>query len=331
LVARLYPRERESPIRPLNPARDLGQLADLIENAFGGELSNGGRKILREIRFLSWLGPFGYLFYGSGSELDGMFTGLVWEHEGRVVGNVSVNRAGGDGRRWQISNVAVLDRFRRQGIGQSLVEAALRAIANRGGEIAYLYVREDNPPAVHLYSNLGFVQVDQVTELKLSFRRRSQSSELDLLQSLQPVDEEALYDLVRVAEGAGQRWLRPIQRRQYVVTAEQRLLKRVASLITGESETNWGVRGPRGLDAAVSLRATRLWNLKPHRLRLWVHPDHRGRLEARLASDVTLLLSKQAPRPVWASLPACEDRAITALVDEGFRAVRTLILMRRQV
>lgn len=331
MVARLYPDERESPIRPLNPARDLGQLADLIENAFSDELSNGGRRILREIRFLSWLGPFGYLFYGGGSELDGMFTGLVWEHEGKVVGNVSMNRTAGGGRRWQISNVAVLDRFRRQGIGRSLVEAALSAIANRGGEIAYLYVREDNSPAAQLYSSLGFAQVDRVTELKLSSLRRPQSSELELLRPLRPVDQEALYDLVRVAEGAGQLWLRPVKRRQYVVTAEQRLIKRLASLVTGESEKQWGVRGPRGLDAAVSLRATRLWNLKPHRLRLWIRPDCRGQLETRLASDVMSLLSRQAPRPVWASLPACEKRVTTALVDEGFRAVRTLVLMRREV
>jgi ribosomal protein S18 acetylase RimI-like enzyme len=331
LVARLYPRKRDSPIRPLNPARDLGQLADLIENAFSEELSNGGRKVLREIRFLSWLGPFGYLFYGTGSELDGMFTGLVWEHQGKVVGNVSVNRAGGEGNRWQISNVAVLDRFRRQGIGQKLVEAALDAIANRGGETAYLYVRDDNLPAVHMYSNLGFAQVDRVTELRLLSPRRPPSSELALLRPLQPSDQESLYDLVRLAEGAGQRWLRKVQRSHYVVTAEERLLKRVGGLITGEREARWGVTVPRGLDAAVSLRATRLWNLKPHRLRLWVHPDRRGQLETQLASDAMSLLSRQAPRPVWASLPACEDRATAALIDEGFRAVRTLILMRRQV
>ena len=331
MVARLYPDKRESPIRSLNPARDLGQLADLIENAFSEELSDDGRKVLREIRVLSWLGPFGYLFYGAGSELDGMFTGLVWEHEGKVVGNVSVSRAGGGGRRWQISNVAVLDRFRRQGIGRRLVEAALDAIANRGGETAYLYVREDNLPAVHLYSNLGFAQVDRVSELEMLSARGPQQPELVLLRPLRPADQESLYDLVRLAEGAGQRWLRPVQRRHYVVSTEERLLHRLGGLVTGERETRWGVTGPRGLDAAVSLRATRLWNPKPHRLRLWIHPNQRGQLETQLASDVVSLLSQQAPRPAWALLPACEDRARAALMEVGFRAVRTLVLMSRRV
>lgn len=331
MVARLYPEQRESSIRPLNPARDLGQLADLIESAFSDELSDDGRKVLREIRFLSWLGPFSYLFLGAGSELDGMFTGLVWEHGGQVVGNVSVNRANGEGTRWQISNVAVLDRFRRQGIGKRLIEAALDAIAVRGGSIAYLYVRDDNLPAVRLYSDLGFAEVDRVTELQLLSPHRSMPAEPVLLRPLRPADQEALYDLVRVAEGAGQRWLRTIQRRHYVITAEKRPFTRLGGLVTGERETRWGARGPAGLDAAVSLRATQLWNPKPHRLRLWVHPDRRGRLETHLASDVIHLLSRQAPRPVLVSLPVCEDRATAALMDEGFCLVRTLILMRRQL
>jgi ribosomal-protein-alanine N-acetyltransferase len=329
LVARLYPQKRESFIRPLNPARDLGQLADLIENAFSEELSNGGRKVLREIRFLSWLGPLGYLFYGTESELDGMFTGLVWEHEGQVVGNVSVSRGGG--RRWQISNVAVLDHFRRQGIGRRLVEAALETIADRGGESAYLYVRQDNAPAVHLYTTLGFVEADRVTELKASPSRRSMPSELALLRPLCPADQEALYHLVRLAEGAGQRWLRPIQRRHYVVSADERLLRRLKSLVTREREKIWVTSGAGGLDAAVSLRLTSLWNLQPHRLRLWVRPERRGQLEAQLASDVCSLLSRQTSRPVWASLPVCEHWATAALIDAGFRAVRTLVLMRRSI
>ena len=331
MVARLYPEKRELPIRPLNPARDLGQLADLIENAFGEELSDGGMKVLREIRFLSWLGPFSYLLYGSGSELDGMFSGLVWEHEGQVVGNVSVNRTGGQGARWQISNVAVLDRFRCQGIGRRLVEAALDSIIRRGGEVAYLYVREGNVPALQLYSALGFAEVDRVTELKLLPRRRSRSPRMTLLQPLRPADQQALYELIRVAEGPGQQWLRTIQRRHYVVTADERLIKWLGGLFTGERETRWAVAGPAGLGAAVSLHSTRLWNPKPHRLRLWVHPDRRGDLEAQLASDVVTLVSRQAARPAWASLPACEERATAALMDHEFRPVRTLILMRRQL
>ncbi|MFN2132011.1 MAG: GNAT family N-acetyltransferase [Anaerolineae bacterium] len=331
MIARLYSEESKPPIRPLNPARDFGQLADLIENAFGEELSDGGTKVLREIRFLSRLGPLNYLLYGTGSELDSIFSGFVWEHDGRIVGNVSLNRAGGRGSRWQISNVAVLDRFRRQGIGKELMEAALDFIASRGGEVVYLYVREDNEPALHLYRELGFAELERLSELELLPQHRSPPQGLELLHPLKAAEQPALYELVRVAEGPGQRWLGRAQRRRYVMTADERLLKWLGGLFTGEHETRWVVAGATGLDAAVVLQSTHLWNLRPHRLRLWVYPSRRGDLEEQLASDVMRLLSWQPARPTWASLPASEWRATTALVSEGFRLVRTLILMRRQL
>jgi ribosomal protein S18 acetylase RimI-like enzyme len=331
LIARLYSEESKPPIRPLNPARDLGQLADLIENAFGEELSNGGMKVLREIRFLSRLGPLNYLFYGTGSDLDSIFSGFVWEHDGQIVGNVSLNRAGGGGSRWQISNVAVLDRFRHQGIGRGLMEAALDFIASRGGESVYLYVREENEPALRLYTELGFAELDRVSELKLLPRRRPAPHDLELLRPLKVAEQPALYELVRTAEGPGQRWLGAARRRRYVMTADERFLKWFGGLFTGERETRWVVSGLAGLDAAVLLQATRLWNLKPHRLQLWVYPDRRGDLEEQLALDVVTLLSRQAARPAWASLPASEWRATAALVSEGFGLVRTLILMRRRL
>jgi len=331
LIARLYSEEGKPPIRPLNPARDFGQLADLIENAFGEELSSGGAKVLREIRFLSWLGPLNYLLYGTGSDLDSIFSGFVWEHDGQIVGNVSLNRAGGRGSRWQISNVAVLDRFRRQRIGRRLMEAALDFIASRGGEVVYLYVREDNEPALHLYTDLGFAELDRLSELELLPQHRPPPQDLELLRPLKPAEQPALYELVRVAEGPGQRWLGGAQRRRYVMAADERFLKWLGGLFTGEHETRWVVAGATGLDAAALLQSTHLWNLKPHRLRLWVYPSRRGDLEEQLASDVARLLARQAARPTWASLPASEWRATTALVSEGFRLVRTLVLMRRRL
>ena len=149
LVAHVASKKGRTGIRPLNPGRDLGQLADLVENAFGDELSTSGARVIREIRLLSKLGPLNYLLLGMSSEVDGMFTGFVWEQDGRVVGNVTVNRPTGHPHKWQISNVAVLDVYRRQGIGRSLVEAAVDLIVRRGGRSAYLFARDDNPSALN--------------------------------------------------------------------------------------------------------------------------------------------------------------------------------------
>ena len=125
-------------IRSVDPAYDLGQLADLLQHAFGEELTRNGEQVLRELRVLSALGPLNALFTGTGSEVGGMFTGFVWEHDGRLVGNVTVNRPTRHPARWQVSNVAVLEGYRGRGIGRQLVDAAIELILRRGGRIAVI-------------------------------------------------------------------------------------------------------------------------------------------------------------------------------------------------
>jgi ribosomal protein S18 acetylase RimI-like enzyme len=328
LIAKPVSTDNTTGIRSINPMRDLGQLADLIENAFGAELSEGGERVLREIRLLSKLGPLNYLFVGM-SEAEGMFNGFVWEQHGRIVGNVSVSRPSGHSHKWQISNVAVLDTHRGQGIGRSLVEAAIDLIARRGGRSAYLFVRDDNPSALGLYRSMRFVEVDRTTDLKfppppVSSRSRS----LSLLEPLEPAREHALYELVRRAEGPGHYWLYTVRRRQYVLSADERLFRRVESLFTGETELRWCVPDVHMLRAAVVLRATRLWNWRPHRLQLWIHPNWRDHLADALAGDIAAILSARPRRPSYVSLPACEAQATAALLETGFSLVRTLILMK---
>ena len=332
MAVRLVYKEQQTGIRPLNPARDLGQLADLIENAFGHELSEDGMRVLREIRLLSWLGPLNYLLDGSSSDIDRMFSGFVWEQNGRVVGNVTVNRPTGHASRWQISNVAVLDRFRRRGIGQKLVAAAIDLVLKRGGQTVYLFVRDDNPAALRLYRAFGFTEVDRTTDLQLApLPVRASPPHTQLLHPLRPAHGHSLYDLVRRAEGTGRRWLYTIRRSQYVESPDQRLLRRIESLFTAETRLCWGVHDETDMRAAVILRATRLWNLRPHRLQLWVHPNWRGRIEDRLVQDIVSILSQSAARATLVSLPDCEERAIEALLGHGFCQVRTLMLMRLAV
>ena len=331
MAVRLIGSEMQSGIRPLNPARDLGQLADLIENAFGAELTEGGQRILREIRILSWLGPLNYVLAASEPETDSMFTGFVWVADGHVVGNVTVNRPTGNTYRWQISNVAVLDRYRRQGIGRQLVEAAVEYAENRSGQTAYLFVRDDNPPAIQLYHSLGFAEVDSTTELKWRPSPQPRAGSLLDPDPLPIAQGEALYRLVRAAEGTGRRWLYGIRRAQYVTSAEEQFGRWLESLFTGEAEYRWGVGDGRELQAAAILKHTRLWNRGPHRLQLWVHPNARGQVEGALAQDVVRILSGKASRTTYVALPDCEQAAIDALMEVGFTEVRTLTLMRRDL
>jgi ribosomal protein S18 acetylase RimI-like enzyme len=317
-------------IRVLRPAKDLGQLADLMEQAFHDELSHGGERVLQELRLLARLGPFSLLFTGLGSEADGIFSGFVWEQAGRVVGNVTVNCPTGHLGRWQISNVAVEDAYRGRGIGRQLVEAALDLIASRGGEVAYLFVRDTNLAALHLYQSLGFSEVDRTTDLELrSPPVRDREPELRVLRALRPSEGEALYELASVADGPGHRWLSPLRRHQFVRPVDERFTSWVAALATGERESWWGIPDTKVLWVGLTLRTSHLWNRKPHQLKLWVHPSRRGEIERPLARDILTLLAQAPQRPTWVTLPQCEAHAIDALARVGFQEIRTLMLMKR--
>jgi ribosomal protein S18 acetylase RimI-like enzyme len=330
LFGQLVSKDGVNGIRPLHPARDLEGLAHLIEQAFGKELSEGGEQVLRELRLLSKLGPFAWLLTSMGSEVDGLFNGFVWEQEGRVVGNVTIGRPTRHPVRWQISNVAVLESYRGQGIGRRLVEAAIDLILRRGGRTAYLFVRQNNPTAIHLYESLGFVQVDRTTDLKLPVGPAPDGERtLRLLQRLKPGEADLLYELASQAMGPGLRWLMPVRRRQFVRSVDERFFRRIGALVTGESETTYGVfSSDVHLRAGLRMRASRLWNPKPHRLSLWVHPSDRGELEGLLAQDVMTLLQRLPARRAQISLPLCEAAAVQALLEQGFTEIRTLILMK---
>ncbi len=58
-----------------------------------------------------------------------------------------------------ISTLAVHPRFRRQGIGSGLLEAALERAALKGADFATLEVRVSNQAAIDLYHRFGFHEV----------------------------------------------------------------------------------------------------------------------------------------------------------------------------
>jgi ribosomal protein S18 acetylase RimI-like enzyme len=298
--------------------------------------------VLRELRLLGRLGPLSVLLLAMSSPVDGLLNGFVYEQDGKVVGNVTLSRPTGHAHRWQVSNVAVLDAYRGQGIGRSLVETALDAIQQRGGRVAYLYVRDDNPAAVHLYESMGFVALDHLTDLVPAGQAlRSEAdrppesvadAELGLLRRLRASEGQALYELVGQARGAGQKWLGLPRRRRFVRTADERFFQWLSALWRGPRETFWGASPTnRSLLAGMSVREASGWERKPHRIEIWVHPSYRGRLEHKLAQDVTTLVARLAPHRVFLSLSASEQAMIDALLERPFSRARTLILMRLEL
>ena len=56
-------------------------------------------------------------------------------------------------------NLAVAPQFRRQGVGEALVNALVFSLKKRGSRCLTLEVRDSNGPARALYAKLGFVEI----------------------------------------------------------------------------------------------------------------------------------------------------------------------------
>lgn len=76
------------------------------------------------------------------------------ELNGQIIGTVGLQILGGDG---EISNVAVLPAYRKQGVASDLLHAALEYGQQIGTHDFTLEVRSGNTAAIALYEHYGFV------------------------------------------------------------------------------------------------------------------------------------------------------------------------------
>ncbi len=82
---------------------------------------------------------------------------LVAEEDGRVIGAVL---GGFDGRRGLVYHLTVDEKYRRQGLGQALMEELEDRMRERGCLKAYLLVTRGNPGAVEFYERIGWERMD---------------------------------------------------------------------------------------------------------------------------------------------------------------------------
>lgn len=145
------------PIRQLDLARDLNPVADLIEQCFPIHQDPDGKTYIKEMRKAAHnLRVMGLLAHHP--DLGPSRTkGFVWEENGRILGNLSLIPLKKEGRRvYLMANVAVHPNYRRRGIARKLTQRALAYLGRQGESQVWLQVRDDNQPAVDLYSSLGF-------------------------------------------------------------------------------------------------------------------------------------------------------------------------------
>jgi ribosomal protein S18 acetylase RimI-like enzyme len=147
------------PIRPLSILHDLPQVADLIELCFALTIDEEGQSYLQQMRrasrnneFLTWAGKV-----ADSTTLP--LSGFVWEENGKIVGNASLVYQSFKGRKIaMIANVATHPDYRRRGIGRAVTEQAMAHARQKGAQELWLQVRDDNPTAIKIYSDLGFVE-----------------------------------------------------------------------------------------------------------------------------------------------------------------------------
>lgn len=315
--------EAKSGLRPVDLSRDLGQIAALMELVFGPELDPESRAAMREMQWLARSGPWLWLLARLHQVGEGFIPGFVWVEGNRIVGNVSVRRAGARGEGWLIGNVAVHPDWRRRGIGRALMEAAVGLMQERGGRWAGLMVEHNNLPALRLYEKMGFHRLGAITTWQGRPSRPlrfPQTSEIPIRK--RRADEwEAEYMLVRVARPPGLNWLEPLSKRDF----RAGFLSGLANFLSGRREEHWVVAEGGRLLAALRLVAS--WGGEAHEMALFIHPNARGRFEAGLlAHGLSRLLPSS--RPVQVAHPAGDDEVETALRDLGFTPVRTLVHMK---
>jgi GNAT superfamily N-acetyltransferase len=151
-------------LRPFDMRRDLLAVADLVELCFADSLDGDGRLYIRQMRQAARSGSLMSL----ASSTDVQLGGMVWEEDGKVIGNLSLIPQYFQNRRmYLIANVAVHPDHRRRGIGRALTQAALEEIKRRGHAETWLQVDEDNLTAVNLYRSMGFSERARRTSWRL--------------------------------------------------------------------------------------------------------------------------------------------------------------------
>ena len=327
MVAKAVRRSKAfSGLRPVDPSRDMGQVAALMEGAFGGDLTRQGREALRELKIMSHFGPFIWLLDRTSPEFHETFRGFVWVEEGRIVGNVNVGRLGSYSLRWLISNVAVRPDYQGRGIAHHLVQAAIDLAREHGGEWIILQVHTGNVPAGRLYQHLGFEQITAVTELRLERVRPVAFTEDCALRRRSYSEWREEYKLALDATSKEAQWLNPVRAHQFMVGLDQRLSKWLSGLFAGRKEHRLAVEEGGRFIATLTVRASR-WRGE-HSLELMVHPDHRGQLEEMLVTKALSTLGSYPQRGVAVTHPADHKEAIEALKLRGFIEKRTLAQMR---
>lgn len=316
-------RQVSNGVRPFDPGRDVGAVADVIEIAFVDELGPNDRGVLRDFRLMQLAAPFLWLASRSVPDFDAVFGGFVWAEGGRIVGTVSLTRLGETGAHWLISNVGVLPEYRGRGIARALMEAAIGAVRRKGGRLITLQVRSQNERAYRLYRRLGFQLMEQTVVLD---RAAGPVPALDAptipLRLWTTADADRTLDLTQAVVPDTYQALLPLRRAEFRFDTGGGPGHPVAEWLRGSTTYRLAVPDGDEFAAMVTLKARRRGG--PHHIEMSVRPRWRGQLERSLVAQTMGIAARYGQRTMTAHLRPDEAAVIATLQEIGFRPMYTL-------
>jgi len=322
---------RHDGLQPTNIARDLYQIARLVELSFAEQLDDSGRAAVREMKALGSLGPLLLPL----AVLDwlgaGISMGYVWRARGRVVGNVNIYPGGLHpdlGRGWLVANVAVHPDYRRRGIARQLMDAALAEIRRRHVQWVSLQVEVDNNAARNLYLSMGFEEFETLAQWQMSGLRVMPELKTAEAYGIRPrarKDYAREADLIfRRARRGGMAWTRTLSSNDLRTLAA---LHQISGALEGRVEY-WvqpELTQPDRLIAAAWLEHA---GWRRTRITLFTDP-HLELADYRLAMLRTLLSRPVMAQRIIRLETTAGDPAQDALLHEaGFYLTRQLVQMR---
>jgi ribosomal protein S18 acetylase RimI-like enzyme len=298
-----------------------------------------GQAALRELRWMARLSPLVWWMARADPTFSDSLNGFVWEEPNltgkgwHLVGNVSLNRAPGSRQRWIICNVVVRDGYRGQGIGRRLTEAAMVEARELRAAGVVLQVHQNNPPALRLYTDLGFEEVARETNLCLETAEAVAFLDAPgyLLRPWQPSDGLALYELAQRITPQARQWMKPIKAGEYRPDWWARFGQAMADLLAGRRV--YRLVALRGEQRVAVMTVTAAFRRGSHRLAFLIDPDHAGQVEAALVSRALYMLASLPSRPIEATVSGVRDQmaALNVMRDYGFTEGRTLLTLNKNL
>lgn len=313
-------------LRPVDIARDLPQIVELLKTVFGDTLDgneqhvfgDGGGKAANELY---------YRFHPSAQRL---LNGFVWQEDGRIVGNATV-LATKSWDRYLVANVAVHPSYRRRGIARALMRAITASIQSRGGRVILLQVVKDNHSAIDLYHSLGYTYIGNMTTWYVMASRIRQIPDL--------IGEGTYIDVCQLPDGrwreayeldishvqADLNWPEPLQPDAYHRT----LWRKTSDFLNGRLYEGWAVLDSGNRLAGLTTIAGE-WG-RSHVLTLRVRPDSAGSLERPLLAKAIRRLHLLPRRNVRVDHPETDEATGQLLRDANFSVQRVLTHMRLDI